>query len=441
MQTDILKSVCGTCIFFTRCLRCFTTKVKHVNKEIEAFMKINHPDVLGNVPLKYLRRTKDPVYFFMIDDNVARKTVAVIKPFLIRNNSYVLEMFPGIGILTQHLLPITSNLLLYEGESKFEPLLKEFENNSEYNVKVFNVSLPNLERLANQGEEFLLDIPVRPWNQDVAFTVVGPCNRKIMWYLIRSAMFQEGLLAHGRPDMYVFISPTLYTVLIKTPDVSVKYYSGISICFQLLFDSEILLDDVPMTSFLPWSRVKKKTVARTDNFMYLVRITGKTNLFDRISDPKSSRNVYGFITLIMNCRKRRVIPTLELVIPKCGPYLIFNGFSVYDRFENLSPDRLLDLFIHIMQLPHYKDTFLVMLNDIIINRTKSDNVKAQDCADNTKCAEHNDPGDDNVGYNIDTEEHDETIEDLIGQNELHLEVEENINMDEEIITDGSVNIK
>lgn len=71
MQTDILKSVCGTCIFFTRCLRCFTTKVKHVNKEIEAFMKINHPDVLGNVPLKYLRRTKDPVYFFMIDDNVA----------------------------------------------------------------------------------------------------------------------------------------------------------------------------------------------------------------------------------------------------------------------------------------------------------------------------------------------------------------------------------
>lgn len=59
MQTDILKSVCGTCIFFARCLRCFTTKVKHVNKEIEAFMKINHPDVLGNVPLKYLRRTKD----------------------------------------------------------------------------------------------------------------------------------------------------------------------------------------------------------------------------------------------------------------------------------------------------------------------------------------------------------------------------------------------
>ncbi|MDD3712580.1 MAG: 16S rRNA (adenine(1518)-N(6)/adenine(1519)-N(6))-dimethyltransferase RsmA [Candidatus Izemoplasmatales bacterium] len=60
---------------------------------------------------------------FLLDENIIKKIIIESK---IDENSYVIEVGPGLGALTKHIVKIAKKVLLYEVDEDLIPILKDF---------------------------------------------------------------------------------------------------------------------------------------------------------------------------------------------------------------------------------------------------------------------------------------------------------------------------
>lgn len=96
-----------------------------LSNEIKSYFSPHHREyILEKFPEKLLRRkTKTPESLYIVNEDSAKKIVQHLKAN-IASDKLLIEVNPGIGLLTKHLLNETSNdLLLYESNDSFIPEL------------------------------------------------------------------------------------------------------------------------------------------------------------------------------------------------------------------------------------------------------------------------------------------------------------------------------
>lgn len=71
---------------------------------------------------------------FLLDENIIKK---IITESEIDENSYVIEVGPGLGALTKHIVKIAKKVLLYEVDKDLIPILKEFFKDFE-NIEIIH---------------------------------------------------------------------------------------------------------------------------------------------------------------------------------------------------------------------------------------------------------------------------------------------------------------
>ena len=71
---------------------------------------------------------------FLLDENIIKN---IIKESGIDNSSYVIEVGPGLGALTKHIVQIAKKVLIYEVDSDLIPILNDFFKANK-NIKIIN---------------------------------------------------------------------------------------------------------------------------------------------------------------------------------------------------------------------------------------------------------------------------------------------------------------
>ncbi len=71
---------------------------------------------------------------FLLDENIIKN---IIKESNINQESYVIEIGPGLGALTKHIVKIAKKVLIYEVDRDLIPILNKFFHDSK-NVKILN---------------------------------------------------------------------------------------------------------------------------------------------------------------------------------------------------------------------------------------------------------------------------------------------------------------
>ena len=71
---------------------------------------------------------------FLLDENIIKN---IIKESGIDESSYVIEVGPGLGALTKHIVKIAKKVLIYEVDSDLIPILNDFFKDKK-NIKIIN---------------------------------------------------------------------------------------------------------------------------------------------------------------------------------------------------------------------------------------------------------------------------------------------------------------
>ena len=79
---------------------------------------------------------------FLLDENIINN---IIKESKIDENSYVIEVGPGLGALTKHIIKVAKKVLVYEVDQDLIPFLKGFFSNKK-NLEIINKLSTNLRK-------------------------------------------------------------------------------------------------------------------------------------------------------------------------------------------------------------------------------------------------------------------------------------------------------
>nr|CAD7199248.1 unnamed protein product [Timema douglasi] len=204
-------------------------------------------------------------------------------------------------------------------------------------------------------------IAKRSWTDEAAMKIVGVMpSLSFIKHLLNSIIFHTGIMIYGRPELYLIMNPALYTHLMCDRKAGYLQYRASSVLFQILFTSE-LLTKLPRKAILPWisdsstttkSRVKKIHLIDRD-FMYLVKITPRRDIFESIGPVNKLQPLWYFVRHHMTSRRKRIIPELEYWIPNCGPRLIMKGINIFTEFGDLTPHEILLIFQYFSSWPEY----------------------------------------------------------------------------------------
>ncbi|HKL47677.1 MAG TPA: 16S rRNA (adenine(1518)-N(6)/adenine(1519)-N(6))-dimethyltransferase RsmA [Candidatus Izemoplasmatales bacterium] len=88
---------------------------------------------------------------FLLDENIIHK---IINAGEIDENTYVIEIGPGFGALTKHLVKVAKKVLLYEIDGELIPHLRKlFENQT--NIHIFHKDFLKIENIDDDINQFL----------------------------------------------------------------------------------------------------------------------------------------------------------------------------------------------------------------------------------------------------------------------------------------------
>ncbi|XP_033218051.1 dimethyladenosine transferase 2, mitochondrial isoform X2 [Belonocnema kinseyi] len=336
--------------------------------------------------LMKIRRTAESLYFS--DEKVAKKFSSLISKDIVQgSSSFVAEINPGLGLLTEGLLQTKiPKIHLYEPTPSFilpnsrlqslvykNPLRLELRKANL--LKMWDAAFMDLKDGGNRFQEMMKGIEKRKWNDDPYMKIVGAiANNKLIKHLTMSVIFQNSFVECGRVILFLAMPPSDWLKL--TADENSSYYKPRSVLFQALFDFE-KLGELPRKAFLPWrtplvdngmQKVLQKLKKLDEESLYVVRIEPKANLFDKKLKQQGLLGFYFFVRHHLQIKHTRIIPSLEKWIPNCGPRLIAKDFNIYSEFQELSPNKLLELYIEFSSWPEYETSQFVDFTATFINR-------------------------------------------------------------------------
>lgn len=357
-------------------------KINSVNDKetldiIEYIQKVS-PDMahMCSKELTDICRTKDARTLYLIDRETAVNYVSLIKNDLLKNTCFVAEMNPGFGILTTELLKTGVPLIhLYETNKELYHLLDIIRNNYPNRLDLKHLNLAKIVQIlyidkitgANKMEEILQDIEYKNWEDKNSMQVIGTIkSEKFFNQLIKSLLYRNCLMTHGRPVFYIGVSPSIWHKYTSN-NKNLRAYTGSKVLFQTMFDYQIL-GTLNRKAFLPWP--KKKNLQNISLQMkldyeniYVIKLEPKVDLYSHLSQEDWITFSY-FAKHHLQKRSSRVIPELEKWIPGCGIRLIAKDYTIFTQFGELTPVQIMELFKEFKSWPEYKDSyFLTSMQD------------------------------------------------------------------------------
>ncbi|XP_037955596.1 dimethyladenosine transferase 2, mitochondrial-like [Teleopsis dalmanni] len=343
-------------IFFRPCKQ--LTNIHRLSTKVKNKIKTKTiPAVNTEIPQKLLnKKLKTPDSMYIINEIAANIIDESIEPFLSNTQcKTAIEINPGLGLFTKKLLDREKqfdNILLFESTDEFLSKQEELHVLYPERVKVKRGDFVNLSKIVYQDkmdngtrtEELLEHVPKMPYNEGInarIFGVVGSYN--FFKSLINFLVFQNGLIAYGRYELFVVMPPPIYIHLTCSGDLGYMFYRATSILFQILFEYQYITK-IPREYFIPpesqskmnpKSKLHRVNSINTD-YLYLVKISPRQNLNDFCSIADLPAMWY-FIKQNCVSRRNRVVPNLEKWIPGCGIRVIADA-SVPERIEFMYPN-------------------------------------------------------------------------------------------------------
>lgn len=228
-----------------------STKQRNVSarmaREMQDYFGSDHIDmVINKFPASLLRRTQVSEHFYLAAPKLAKNIAKWVTDGM-GPDQLLVEVNPGVGLLTQELLKKTNNLLLYENDESFaselEMLLKVENRNIEIRHSDFNGywKYDYMDKMDQSGrvEKMLKGLRRVRWNDEEVnfrlFSVVG--SLRFFNTMIHSVGMQKGLFELGRCEMYLVVPPLIYMHLTCGKEAGYKLYRRNSVLFQILFES------------------------------------------------------------------------------------------------------------------------------------------------------------------------------------------------------------
>ena len=258
---------------------------------------------------------------FLVDQNILKKIVQIPS---ITKDTLVIEIGPGLGSLTEHLLDISKHVLAYEIDKDLLPILQD-------TFKTTNLTLLNKDFLKCDVD---LDIKELNINYDKVI-VVANLPFYITTPIIMKIIEESSLIK----EMVLMTQQEVAQRLTSKP--STKDYNSLSVAIQYKTKAEIALK-VPRTVFIPAPNVDSAVV--------------KLSVIENIhKKPISEELFYEIVRASFTQRRKTLVNNLfskyGIEKEKIINLLIELGLDSRIRAENLSVNdfiRLSDILYKIL---------------------------------------------------------------------------------------------
>ncbi|KAJ0173608.1 hypothetical protein K1T71_010757 [Dendrolimus kikuchii] len=298
-------------------------------------------DVTDKLPKSLLRKYRSPESMYLINRKTAKDIVNTVKEHL--NDSPIIEVNPGLGLITERLLHCQKNhIYLYESLSYFSQhlhaLQRQYPNQITLKIadffKMWKLAFQDKMDNGSRVRELLGNLYTHD-NEGVVKIIGSMPGLSFIKHLIFNIVFHNTTNQFGRPDLFITLPVHQYEFLTDS-EVQLSKHISVPSLFQLLFNYKVL-KSVPKVHFLPWIHQPPSSKGRMmDEYnLYLVNITQKEQL------PCPSKYLpllWYFFKPHVFSKSTRVIPMLEQWIPGCGVWLI-TGQDPPDTNRQLSPGK------------------------------------------------------------------------------------------------------
>jgi 16S rRNA (adenine1518-N6/adenine1519-N6)-dimethyltransferase len=186
--------------------------------------------------LPHIRPKKSLGQHFLHDENIARKIVAAIRP---GQTDVMLEIGPGEGMLTKHLVGKVERLIAVEIDSRAVVRLKEMLSSEEAEILHADFLKVNIASLQKQTKK-----PLR---------IVG----NIPYHITSPVLFRVLDDRTGVQDVTLMIQKEVASRIVARPGT--KDYGILSVVCQLFADVKKLFDVSP-NAFFPKPRVMSSVI-------------------------------------------------------------------------------------------------------------------------------------------------------------------------------------
>ncbi|XP_015120687.1 dimethyladenosine transferase 2, mitochondrial [Diachasma alloeum] len=331
------------------------------------------------LPFDVMRRTKNFTTLHLLDRDVSKAFASLIIDKIPKEQTFIAEMNPGIGLMTQQLLD--SGVSVVHGYDKFtefmqwlHPLSKRYPGR--LHLRPFNLAtIAKTDFLDGKINSRNMDkmfegIRPRDWRGPPAIAVIGAVPNVNFFYSFQWSLVNQYLSDYGRAVLFVAVSPS--TSLALTDDPNTKHFHKPKNIFLRTFFDFRKLGTLPRNAFYPW--VPEKTWRKRfaeyykgdSEIMDVVKIEARADFFTEDFTRSDAIIFYYFLSIHMKTRNTRIIPVLEKWIPGCGPRLIREDYDIYSTFDELNSEQLLQLFKTFKSWPEYETSPFINFVETII---------------------------------------------------------------------------
>ncbi|XP_046435009.1 dimethyladenosine transferase 2, mitochondrial [Neodiprion virginianus] len=333
-------------------------RVKAREKILEYFSGTTLQEHIDDLPINLMNLSStNSEHLYLCHDGVASQVVNLIQNDLMTDSSKVIEMNPGMGCLTKKIMDAGIQFLkALEPNEKFEPFLMDLSKEYPDKLTIDKTDFMSFWKLVHLDKydevkrvaQLLPEFSRVPWGDKPGLKVVGTVSdTKFVSFVMMDIIRQSKMYSYGRPCLYLCLPPRVWEKFTCDGSTGLVRYTSLPILFQTIFDYK-LLGQVPRKAFLPWQltpmRSDKGKKTRTEEYMYVVGIEGKKNLFSEVIDERLLQAYWFFVHHNMYARTSKVIQQMEAWEPGCGPALIKQGFNVFTQFGDLTSEDILKIF-------------------------------------------------------------------------------------------------
>jgi len=250
---------------------------------------------------------------FLVDQNILKKIVEVPTN---KTNTLVVEIGPGMGSLTEHLLSNFSHVLAYEIDNDLIPILQQTFKDS--NVTIINDDFLNRN----------IDDDIRSIDKEFDFVILVANLPYYITTPIIMKVLEESTIIR---ELVVMVQLEVAKRLTSKP--STKDYNSLSVAIQYKTNASIALK-VPKTVFVPAPNVDSAVIKLEVKPEILMKPLNEEKFFHMVRKSFTQRRK----TLVNNLNSEYGLPKEYI-----QQLLSELGFDVNIRAENLSVEDFIAL--------------------------------------------------------------------------------------------------
>lgn len=248
---------------------------------------------------------------FLVDENYVRKIVAALE---LKVTDTVIEIGPGRGAITEHLVESGANVIAIELDREFVPMLRErFAANDNFSVVEADATQVDLERLVSEIPRSAFRIP-----HSVKLVANLP------YYISTPILQQLSTQRHLFESLVLMFQKEVVNRITAKPGDSDRGF--LTVLVEAVFEVEKLFD-VPPTAFRPVPKVRSS----------VARFVPKETL---IHDEKAFRDL---ISIAFAQKRKTIQNNLKAAYPDSKEVLERSNIAAQRRAESLTLDEWLSL--------------------------------------------------------------------------------------------------